>query len=273
MASLENQPIDATYEGLLKTEDNAAITTVLKPLTDGDGNLLPVSVSTLGMTYTGIQDFTGATVTGAGGAAGLVAGTVADSIKSAATLTTIAAVATATNTIAIGNGADATQVKNICIGTGNAGSPNMIIIGDATGPSFSQNAIAIGNNMATDLAFRGDSISIGSNVYPSQFGVFIGNGAKHNLGGSVRCVAIGDNAQTGSEKGISLGANTNSTASNAVALGADITAATANTVTIKRLQMLDHASLNFVDDAAAATGGIPLGGVYHNAGALRIRIV
>jgi len=36
--------------------------------------------------------------------------------------------------------------------------------------------------------------------------------------------------------------------------------------------MLDYATLNYADDAAAATGGIPLGGVYHTAGALKIRI-
>jgi hypothetical protein len=30
---------------------------------------------------------------------------------------------------------------------------------------------------------------------------------------------------------------------------------------------------NYVTDAAAATGGVPIGGVYHSAGALRIRLV
>jgi hypothetical protein len=30
---------------------------------------------------------------------------------------------------------------------------------------------------------------------------------------------------------------------------------------------------NFADDTAAAAGGIPIGGMYHNAGAIRIRIV
>jgi hypothetical protein len=30
---------------------------------------------------------------------------------------------------------------------------------------------------------------------------------------------------------------------------------------------------NFADDSAAAAGGIPIGGMYHNAGAIRIRIV
>jgi hypothetical protein len=30
---------------------------------------------------------------------------------------------------------------------------------------------------------------------------------------------------------------------------------------------------NYADDSAAAAGGIPIGGMYHNAGAIRIRIV
>jgi len=29
---------------------------------------------------------------------------------------------------------------------------------------------------------------------------------------------------------------------------------------------------NYLTDAAAATGGIPVGGLYHNAGAVRIRL-
>lgn len=31
-------------------------------------------------------------------------------------------------------------------------------------------------------------------------------------------------------------------------------------------------SLNFADDTAAAAGGVPIGGIYHNAGAIRIRL-
>ena len=33
-----------------------------------------------------------------------------------------------------------------------------------------------------------------------------------------------------------------------------------------------YAGLNFPDDPSAATGGVPLGGIYHNSGLLRIRI-
>ena len=34
--------------------------------------------------------------------------------------------------------------------------------------------------------------------------------------------------------------------------------------------LLSH---NFADDTAAATGGVPVGGLYHNAGQVRIRVV
>ena len=36
--------------------------------------------------------------------------------------------------------------------------------------------------------------------------------------------------------------------------------------------MTDYANLNFSGDTAAAAGGVPLGGLYHDAGAMRIRI-
>ena len=66
MASLLNQPINTSYEGLVKTTDNAAITATPKALTDGAGNSLPVSVGTTSMVYSGTQDFSGSTVVGIG---------------------------------------------------------------------------------------------------------------------------------------------------------------------------------------------------------------
>jgi len=301
MSSLFNQQIDLTYEGLIKTIDNGVLGAVEKEITDGLGNSSTLKLGTTSASFVGTLDLTGATITGlppggvssiiagtnvtldpvggtgdvtinVAGGAGLVNGTVADSIKSADSLTTIASTATATNAIAIGNGADATQTKNIVLGTGNAGSATMIVIGDATGPDYAATSIAIGNNMPTDLAFRGDSVSVGHGIYPSQYGVYIGNGANHTAGGQTRCVAVGHNSRTSANQTISLGADTVTTAENSVAIGYGITAATANTVTLKRLQMLDYTSLSYADDTAAAAGGIPLGGVYHTAGALKIRI-
>ena len=45
-----------------------------------------------------------------------------------------------------------------------------------------------------------------------------------------------------------------------------------STPQIPRIILPSVVGFNFADDAAAAAGGIPVGGLYHNAGALRIRI-
>ena len=34
-----------------------------------------------------------------------------------------------------------------------------------------------------------------------------------------------------------------------------------------------YAALDFADDATAAAGGVPLGGIYHRAGELKVRVV
>jgi len=43
-------------------------------------------------------------------------------------------------------------------------------------------------------------------------------------------------------------------------------------VIVPALTIGNYASLNFADDSAASTGGVPLGGVYHTSGALKVRI-
>lgn len=45
-----------------------------------------------------------------------------------------------------------------------------------------------------------------------------------------------------------------------------------NKTTTKTLVISDYANLNFADDAAAAAGGVELGGIYHTSGVLKIRI-
>ena len=48
MASLFNTRISDTYQGLIKTIDNAAITATLKELTDGSGNSTGISLNNAG---------------------------------------------------------------------------------------------------------------------------------------------------------------------------------------------------------------------------------
>ena len=45
-----------------------------------------------------------------------------------------------------------------------------------------------------------------------------------------------------------------------------------NVPQIPRIILPTVVGFNFADDTAAAAGGIPIGGLYHNAGVLRIRL-
>jgi collagen type I/II/III/V/XI/XXIV/XXVII alpha len=75
MSGLKGQTVATTYEGLIKTSNSAPISTTPVTLSDGAGNLLPMEVSTLGIEWNGIQDFTGATVLGVSGAQGATGAT------------------------------------------------------------------------------------------------------------------------------------------------------------------------------------------------------
>jgi len=93
MAALTGNSIDSSYQGLIKTTDNGAISGTAKAVTDGLGNATNIEISNTATNFvSGTVDFTGSTVSGLpGGSAGLENGTGTDSLQSAAALTTNAA--------------------------------------------------------------------------------------------------------------------------------------------------------------------------------------
>tara|TARA_R110001606_G_scaffold398053_1_gene576179 strand:- start:70 stop:1347 length:1278 start_codon:yes stop_codon:yes gene_type:complete len=210
MATLTGQPINTSYSGLIKTTDNGAIGAVAKGITDGNGNAINMEVLTGQINFpSGVIDFTGATVNGLPPAAsGLESGTGTDSMQSAATLTTSAAIASADRTIAIGSGAQATaadgnaigtnaQAKNSCIALGNSAnaaglySSEAIAIGGAANAN-SYRGICIGNNSST----LGEGVAIGTFANAARTGdVAIGKSSSTAASGSGNTIALGVAAQ------------------------------------------------------------------------------
>ena len=222
MATLTGQSIDSSYQGLLKTTDNGAITGTAKAVTDGLGNATNIEISNTATNFvSGTVDFTGSTVSGLpGGAAGLESGTGADSMQSAASLTTLAANASGNKTIALGNDATATSEGNIALGAGaDAGGDtafarvNIAIGKDAV--ANNEKDIAIGD---TARATGARSIAIGDNTDATQ-------GRAIALGNSAQCTAfsamcLGNSSVASGEGSIVLGGfNSSATALNAIALG------------------------------------------------------
>ena len=221
MATLFDQQIDQTYQGLIKTTDNAALGAVEKEITDGVGTASTLKLGTTSASFVGTLDLTGATVTGLPVVtAGLVAGTGADSMQSDASLTTTAANALGARTVALGNNARAHAADSVGIGSGAlAEDGNVIAIGlNAWGQSG--NTIAIGNGAHARL---GDCISIGrASQAADNRGIAIGQDAKS-------AVAVVD--------AIAFGTSSRANATGAVALGNNVTAAIIDTVSMKALEV------------------------------------
>ena len=217
------------------------------------------------------------------GTPGLELGAGTDSLQSSE-ITSTPAIASGNTSISIGNESQSLNTNNISIGNNvKTNGTNLIAIGDnIDATAFTDNSVVIRPGGGTSLAFR-KGVAIGSNTYPGSSGVAIGLNARSNQNkaniqigvgaeSAQQGVAIGESAEaTGVDSG-AYGRNSFASAAGAYAIG-PVTASTADTVTMKLLQLANYASMNFADDAAAATGGIPLGGVYHTSGALKIRIV
>jgi hypothetical protein len=185
--SLFNRRICNTYPGVIKTCDNAALTTTPKPMTDGVGNIVPMDIGTSTICYGGTQDFTGATVIGISGAtAGLIPGVGTNSMISNSNLGVLST-ADGDCSIAIGNGAYNCCENSINIGRGSTGlEVGVIGIGFGTSTTGRQ-SIGLGNSAAST---------------------------------GTCAIAIGEAAQAGGQDGIGIGRTSNARCSNTISIGA-----------------------------------------------------
>ena len=161
---------------------------------------------------------------GGGGAAGLVAGTGTDSMKSADSLTSTPAVASASNTIALGRNAVADTSDAIAIGY-NSFSSDLYTIAIGTGAQATNDwTVALGKDA---IAYSRYCMSIGANTIS---GVNGNSNKTYNL-------AVGWSASAIETQATALGYNSTASAAGATALGAGVTAAIADTASVKELEV------------------------------------
>jgi len=197
--SLFNKLVCNTYPGVLKTCDNAALNATPKLITDGVGNNVPIALGTVGAIYIGSHDFTGATVTGITGAAGLVNGTGTDSMRS--DVTTIAACALGTCSIALGNAAYADGCKSIAIGEG------------AT--TLCEEGITMGFGTSVSGCA---GVAIGRGAAAAEYAVGLGYGASAN---GLRAVSIGHLTIGTGDCSVTIGCGSAARGTGSVAIGHD----------------------------------------------------
>ena len=255
MATLTGLQIDASYLGLFKTTDNAALTGTAKAMTDGNGGASNITMSSTSTNFvSGTVDFTGATVSGLSISAGLENGSGADSLQSAASLTTLPANASGADGIALGDNAQALN-NGVSIGvnstTGQFGGGGVAIGASTNSPNIDTVAIGGGSNAQGS---RSVAIGAGANAGGGAGAIAMGWTASGVGGGAdsislgtgatattTQAIAIGRVAVASATTSVAIGKSATASAVGAVALGEGVTAGLVDTVSMKKLELTETA--------------------------------
>lgn len=190
-----------------------------------------------------------------------------------------------TRAISIGQSTSAQNFRSLCIGNySNARQDASTAIGSSLN-AWAQNSIVIGKDSSDADAVRVNSITIGTNINTAQYSVNIGNDQNNYSADSVMIgnsnviganyhvmVGYGNNVQTYDNQ-IAIGRGNTSALADSGVIGYNLTSLWTGGITMNQIALANVANLNYANDTAAATGGVPVGGVYHYDGAMRIRIV
>jgi len=176
----------------------------------------------------------------------------------------------ASRAVAIGQNCWATAFRTVAIGNYSQATDDSAITIGSSSFARAANAITIGNSAVTDDAVRVNTVVIGYNSKAAQYSTALGADAQAVGANSIAigaamvsnnyAIAIGDGASAGSEGSVAIGPGV-------AAVGWN------DSTTLNQLAIANYGGLNYGNDAAAAAGGVPLGGVYHYDGLLKIRIV
>jgi hypothetical protein len=166
-------------------------------------------------------------------------------------------------------------------GYGNNNSSYAGVVGGYANTNGGEVNIIFGNQCVTQGTTGGIIGSLqsrlnGTTVTNKQS--FIGGGNTNIITTTLRATILGgqNNTITSSPDSSIIGGtgNTMSSKTNVVMIGCSGRTATTNTATfVENLVVFNYSNLDYADDTAAAAGGVVLGQVYHNNGALRIRVV
>ena len=155
-----------------------------------------------------------------------------------------------------------------------SGSQNTLLGANANGLStFSNYVTAGGYGAAYGVTTGSNSVYLGNaagrylsdgmtNMTSNTNSVFIGTDSKSNLNAQDNQIVIGYNAVSNGTNTVTIGNN-------------DITDTYVKGVLRASTAILAQvsSSYNFADDTAAQAGGVPLGGLYHTSGTIKIRLV
>lgn len=193
MAGLNGQTVQSTYESLLKTLDNTPVDGTSKAISDGEGNAIPMEVSTSGVAFTGDADFTNATVIGL---ASGTSGTSGSSGVNGAAGTSGTDGSSGVNGVAGTSGTDGSSGTNGTSGVnGAAGTSGTDGSSGSSGISGGSPGLVAG--VGTSSMRSADALVATPTQANGNAGIALGSGAKANGAESVAIGEFAEATQTG----------------------------------------------------------------------------
>ena len=151
-----------------------------------------------------------------------------------------------------------------------------IILGNSNNISGNQSndsGYILGNNVTITTDSSGNlqnAFGIGANLDLQNGQMVLGY---RNVSSGLSYPPVNYNQGLGETKFVlSVGTQTGTNSNALIITEGGVTRGTSSVAQVPRIVMPTVVGFNFADDTAAAAGGIPIGGLYHNAGALRIRL-
>jgi|688.fasta_scaffold395072_2 hypothetical protein len=141
--------------------------------------------------------------------------------------------------------------RSSIINAGNACCGGIVIMGGQSNSAINSPGTQIGimagyNNSVQNTSTSSTIVGGENNLITSSLNSNILGGQNNTISGKTRSVMIGCSGRTATTSGATF---------------------------VENLVVFNYANLDYADDTAAAAGGVVLGQVYHNAGAMRIRVV
>jgi hypothetical protein len=151
-----------------------------------------------------------------------------------------------------------------------------IILGSSnniSGTQSNDSGYILGNNVTITTDSSGNlqnAFGIGANLDLQNGQMVLGY---RNVSSGLSYPPVNYNQGLGETKFVlSVGTQTGTNSNALIITEGGVNRGTSSVAQVPRIVMPTVVGFNFADDTAAATGGIPIGGLYHNAGALRIRL-
>tara|TARA_R110002096_G_scaffold31545_1_gene92429 strand:- start:2491 stop:4299 length:1809 start_codon:yes stop_codon:yes gene_type:complete len=271
MATLTGQPIDQSYSGLLKTEDNGVIGGVAKGITDGVGGVTNMTIATTATNFvSGTVDFTGSTVSGLPVDPNTTYDLTATQATNDIDIDLVGSDAT-TDKIKVEAGTNITLTKNADGFKIDAASGGAAGLESGTGTDSMESSAALTTTAADASGAKTVALGDGA-IASSEHNIAIGTSASASGDAAFARtnIAIGFGTVASNEKDLAVGSSASATGARTTAIGANSTASGGRAIAIgASSQATAFSSACFgAFSAATGEGSVVLGGYDSSATAI-----